>query len=352
MNYEATSSNLDQFLEKMLKKTFTWQDAYKFLQFQSDDSWDPFFENVYEKFSLPKRKEKNIKVYVPGREFPSISLTGKACALNCEHCDRKYLSSMIPAATSSQLKTVLANLSKSGKVGTLLSGGCDAEGKVNYSNFVQVIQDFKQTPEGKKFYLNSHVGLVSTSEAQELAKIGIDAVSFDLNLDSEVITNIFHLKHSPEDYQNSFEALLNNGINVIPHILIGANFGRIKGELTALKYLNRFQPEIIVFIVMIPPRRQGVMDSRFSLVSPQEVAKIILISHYFFPHAEISLGCMRPYWNDAFHTEKWAIQAGVSRMVKPTMKTRQWLENESFKIEKLTACCVIPYEMENVAKKD
>lgn len=355
---EITSEFLNQILKKLLKRTFDWDDAKNLLQFHSDDNWDAFFNAVFREITLPKKYKKShkdsqfLKVYIPGTDFPSISLTGNACALNCEHCDRKYLTSMIPASTPSQLIEVLNNLNNGGKVGTLLSGGCNSEGKVDYSKFIQVIRDFKRSEAGKNFFLNSHVGLLTDSEVEKLAEIGIDAVSFDLNLDSEVIHDIFHLQHQPDDYQQTYETLLEYGIQVIPHILIGANFGKIKEELKALQYLRTFEPKVIVFIVMIPPRIQGVIDPRFSLVAPEDVAKLIVISSYFFPDTELSLGCMRPYWNDAFHTEKWAVQAGVLRLVKPTMKTRQWLENESIHIQKLSACCVIPPEFEKLAKKN
>ncbi|WP_457557569.1 radical SAM protein [Candidatus Harpocratesius sp.] len=343
---------LQSIIEKIIDKKFDWCDADEFLKYHKTEEWDMFFNKVFAEIISPGTIKKRIKCYIPGSEFPSISLTGDACALDCEHCDKKYLHHMLPATTPDKLEEILKQMKQNGKIGTLLSGGCDVNGKIIYKPFADVIKHFKDSPPGKNFYLNSHVGLVSDSEAQLIHDIGIDCVSFDVNLDPEVISNVFHLDHTIEDYKNSFQALLDNKVRVIPHILIGANFGRIKEEITALQYVAQFSPEILVFIVMIPPRNAGKMDSRFSLVPPEDIAKLILIAHYFMPSTEISLGCMRPYWSQAFTTEKWAVQAGLSRLVKPTLKIRHWLKEQFYQLDFYSACCLIPSEFEHFAKKE
>ncbi|MHA1610988.1 MAG: hypothetical protein ACTSYU_02955, partial [Promethearchaeota archaeon] len=262
------------------------------------------------------------------------------------------------AETPEDLKDTFDKLIKRGAVGTLISGGCDAEGKVPLLNFEETILDFKKSVEGKNFFLNSHVGLVTEEDALRIQAMGIDTVSFDLNLDQKVISDLFHLQHTPRQYKDSFRALLKAKVRVIPHILIGADFGKIGKELDALRFLQEisaefsggYTPELIVFIVMIPPRTKGIMDSRFSLITPAEVAKTILIAQSFFPRSELSLGCMRPHGSYSFKMEKWSIQAGAHSVVKPSAKTRRWAETQGYSQRFFAACCLIPSEFEHIAE--
>ncbi len=351
---------LQSILDKILTKRFTFADADSFMQFgDADDShWEIFFENIAINFTSHNHPDRQLKFYAPGKAFPSISLSGNNCALDCEHCDKKYLNHMIAAETPDDLKETFSQLINRGAVGTLISGGCDAEGKVPLLNFEQTILDFKNGAEGKKFFLNSHVGLVSDEEAMRIKAMGIDTVSFDLNLDPKVIAELFHLPHTPQQYKDSFRALLKAKVRVIPHILIGANFGKIEEELDALRFLHEistefpggYTPELIVFIVMIPPRTKGVMDSRFSLISPSEVAKLILIAQTLFPNSDLSLGCMRPHGSYSFAMEKWSIQAGAYRVVKPSSKTRRWAESQGYPQRFFAACCLIPSEFDPIAE--
>ena len=360
----SPDSNLPPFLQstlnKILTKQFTFVDADSLLQFSNadDSQWEIFFENIALNFTSHNHPDRQLKFYAPGKAFPSISISGSQCALDCEHCDKKYLHHMLGAETPEKLKTVLAQLLNRGVIGTLLSGGCDADGKVHLLDFEETIIDFKKSVVGKKFFLNSHVGLVTDEEARKIQAMGIDTVSYDLNLDPKVITEIFHLPHTPQQYKESFRALLKAKVRTIPHILIGENFGKIGKEVEALRFLHNlsaefsegYTPELIVFIVMIPPRTKGSVDPRFSLISPAEVAKTILIAQTLFPHSDLSLGCMRPYGSYSFTMEKWAILAGTHSVVKPTAKTRHWAEEEGYTQRFFAACCLIPPEFEPIAE--
>ncbi len=62
--------------------------------------------------------------------FVNISLTGEKCALNCEHCKRKLLSTMVPAQDPKKLRSVGDELIKKGCKGVLISGGASLSGMV------------------------------------------------------------------------------------------------------------------------------------------------------------------------------------------------------------------------------
>ena len=76
-------------------------------------------------------------------DFPTISITGNACALNCKHCGGKVLETMHPALTPQELFEVGAKLKRNGAKGVLVSGGCLPDGSVPLDDFVSVLGRFK-----------------------------------------------------------------------------------------------------------------------------------------------------------------------------------------------------------------
>ena len=73
---------------------------------------------------------KILKAYYPGKDFPSVSLTGTYCSLNCKHCSRHYLEGMIPAVNEEALYKTAKKIYEYGGKGFLLSGGSDLNGKL------------------------------------------------------------------------------------------------------------------------------------------------------------------------------------------------------------------------------
>ncbi len=63
-------------------------------------------------------------------DFPTISVTGNSCALNCKHCGGKVLETMHPALSPQELIELGAKLKRNGAKGVLVSGGCLPDGSV------------------------------------------------------------------------------------------------------------------------------------------------------------------------------------------------------------------------------
>ncbi len=339
-------------LEKMRAGQLTLEDAEELVNFSGAYEYGAFFNRVAKLFEEQSDKTPKIKIYVPGASFQAISVTGTACELSCAHCDKKYLKNMIQAPSASSFTESLEKLAHNKAVGALISGGSTLDGKVPLLKYAREIKQFKATHE---FYLNSHVGLVSYEEALQLKDIGIDVVSYDLVLDPVVIKDVFHMPHSPEDYINTYQNLKKAGLRVVPHILIGARFGYFAEEFEALKILMGDPPELLVFIVMIPPKNTAADTETekvhtFNLISAALAAKFILASKYLLPQTEFSLGCMRPRGKISIDLEKWAIQGGISRIEIPTRKTIKWLEESGYDIEYYGACCSVSEELESRAR--
>ena len=105
---------------------------------------------------------KRFYVFYPGKKFPSISITGIECSLECAHCNRHYLEGMKPAESPDKLRNLLLDLWKDGANGALISGGSDQNGGVPFKPFLQAIRDVKDQTD---LIINLHTGLVSLGEA-------------------------------------------------------------------------------------------------------------------------------------------------------------------------------------------
>ena len=97
----------------------TWSDYQEFLKL-SESEMEPFFE-----LAKSQRNDnfKNIlKIYIPDKRFPAISITGSECELNCEHCNKKYLNGMKDLRKNEELKRFLYRHHENNGVGVLISG--------------------------------------------------------------------------------------------------------------------------------------------------------------------------------------------------------------------------------------
>ena len=138
------NQSLDDYLELMHSGKFTWENAEKFLKISEDRDWEQFFKKfeAYRHDILGEKKE--LKIYTPGSQFPSISVTGSDCSLNCEHCDKKYLQHMLKGNTEELFNSALKKIIEKGGSGALLSGGCEEDGTVPILQRKEQIQSFKE----------------------------------------------------------------------------------------------------------------------------------------------------------------------------------------------------------------
>jgi uncharacterized radical SAM superfamily protein len=238
-----------------------------------------------------------------------------------------------------KLKNELDKLIRQNAQGCLISGGCTTDGKVPILKFKETLKDYRRE---SNLIFNFHVGLLSESEIRDLAEINPHVVSFDLTLDDEIIQNIYHLiGKTKTDYIETFENLLKYKINVIPHITIGLNHGNINKEYDTLRYLSRFDLDLIVFIILIPPEK----DPLFKMPNIHDIEKLFNFARLLFPTTELSLGCMRPRGKFNQDIEEAAIKAGINRIVIPSAQSVQRLNTNNSKLMKYDACCAIPLNL-------
>jgi len=288
-----------------------------------------------------KITQQTFHIFTPGKRFPSISLTGKSCDLNCAHCGGKYLDHMHVVNSPQEFMSLCEKLSSSGAVGALISGGCDSIGHVKLEEYLEVIKKVKKNT---GLILNVHTGIISYEQAKSLVKCGIDLVSIDIVGDKKTIKNIYGLDHDTNKYNESLKALRDSGmIRIDPHICIGLNFGQISGEKHAIDLISTIDPKTLVFIILIPTK--GTKMEGCYPPNIKEVLKIIEYAKKKVPNTNIYLGCMRPkgskFRKYNIELEQSAILAGINGLVLPTKNTIDFLKNLNVDIDYFENCCAV-----------
>lgn len=282
---------------------------------------------------------RQVSFFVPGSKFPSVSVTGSKCELQCQHCNAHFLEHMHPITQPKELFSFCEQLDNKGAVGCLISGGCDVEGRVPLIPYYSVLKKIKQTT---NLFLNVHTGFLTYSEAKGLADTGIDCASVDVIGEETTLHQIYGLTtRSISDYATTLEALASTKLAIAPHICVGINYGRLTGELAALKLIQSIlQPNIIVIIAFMPT--QGTSMSDVPPPTSYDVARVCALARMIFPSCEIALGCMRPRGILRQEMERLAVEAGITRLVLPTKATVEYLQENQYTYNIEAACCVIP----------
>lgn len=265
--------------------------------------------------------------------FPSISITGSSCSLNCSHCGGKLLETMIPATSPQMLVETCKKIRSKGAVGCLISGGCLPDGSVPIDRFIGAIA------EAKKLGLTIvvHTGLIDNSTATKLKKAGVDAVSIDILGSEETAKEIYHVDASTEDYRRSLLALKSSGIPFTPHVLVGLHYGELRGELNALRMIAECQPSALILIVFFPIRETKMENVKPP--SPETVADVLVNARALMPKVPIALGCARPKGKYRTKLDVLAVKSGVNGVAFPAIEAVNTAEKLGLKVTFSSLCC-------------
>lgn len=267
-------------------------------------------------------------------DFPTISVTGKGCALNCKHCGGKVLETMYPATAPEKLFDLCAQLKRKGALGCLISGGCLPNGSVPLEKFVNMIEKVKREL-GLTVFV--HTGIINFDTAKKLGNAGVDAALIDIIGSDETIREIYNLNVTVEDYEHSLKALHETGIVFVPHVIVGLHYGKLKGEFHALKMISQCKPSALVIIAFMP-----IHETEMETVEPPkpvDIAKIITVARVMFPQTPLVLGCMRPKGKHRVETDVLAIKAGVDAIAFPEEEAIKFAENQGYSILFSSFCC-------------
>lgn len=251
-----------------------------------------------------------------------ISLTGEACSLNCAHCGGHYLRHMQP----------IERVTPNEETSYLISGGCDAQGRVPVTSHLEAIQRLRP---GRR--MNWHVGLIDEASSHAILPY-VDVISFDIVGDRETAREVYGLDLGLEDYLRLFDALRRLA-PVVPHITIGLRGGKLSGEWAALEALQARQIKHLILIILIPT--PGTRYAQCAPPSLEDVASIFLAARRLLPEARLSLGCMRPTGLYRQEVDALAIRAGLNAIVNPTRLAETLAEERGLRILWRDECCAL-----------
>lgn len=285
-------------------------------------------------------QNKELKVYYPGNEFPSISVTGTKCDINCKYCNKIFLAHMKSAESPEDLLKICFELNSQKAKGLLVSGGYNKRGVVPLIPYISAIDKIKKET---NLILNLHTGLVSQEEVELIASTGTKQtiISFDLVQDNKVINDIIGLPKSisAKTYEESFNFLVDAGLEVIPHISIGMNYGKYSIEAIdkAIEISLNANVKTMVFLGLIP--KKGTEMANSQPPSSIDFQKILLYSVLkSVGKTEISVGCMR---NKSEELDIASIDAGINRIQIPRRNALKYAEKKGIKIIRNNYCCAI-----------
>ncbi|MCX8177485.1 MAG: radical SAM protein [Candidatus Bathyarchaeota archaeon] len=270
--------------------------------------------------------------------FPTISVTGKGCALKCKHCGGKVLEAMRPATTPGEFYSTCTELRTMGAKGCLISGGCLPDGSIPLDDLLDSI---KRVKKDLALTIFTHVGMIDFERAKHLKEAGIDAALIDIIGSDETIREICNLDLTVSNYDKSLKALNDAGLNFVPHVIAGLHHGKLLGEMHALQMISKYNPSAIVIIAFMPIR--GTEMEKVKPPKPIDIARVIVAARLMFPDKPIALGCMRPKGEHRDETDIMAIEAGVDAIAFPSEKAIKYAEAAGYQLKFSSFCCARIY---------
>jgi len=285
---------------------------------------------------------RRLTFYLPGMfsydglkgDYPSISITGNVCELQCDHCRGALLRDMIPAETPEQLADKAIRIAEEGNQGILISGGCDKEGRLPWQRFIPVIKEIKDTTD---LFISIHCGLLDEHTAHDLKDAGVDQALINVIADNDDYHQICHADSGVRKIVYTMKSLNKAGISIIPHVLCGLRYGMISSELKAIEMISMFNPEQVIIISLLPMSGTPLWGT--TIPEAEQVALIIAEARLLMPQVRIGLGCARRRGDSRLET--LAIDAGVNRIALPSEEAIGHAKDYGLEIRYQKSCCSV-----------
>lgn len=268
--------------------------------------------------------------------FPAFSITGGACALDCDHCQAKILEPMISATKPEILDQKVRDLVLLQDLqGFLLSGGSNRRNEIRYERYLPVVEKLKTDFPHLKIAI--HSALLNAEAAQRMADAGVDTAMMDVIGAPETIRDVYHLERSVDDFEATLAALCTTDMEVVPHIVIGLHYGQILGEFNALDIVARHDIHSLVLVVLMPYYTRG------GFVTPEtrDVGELFLEARMRIDDRPVLLGCARPAGLHRRVTDAYAVMAGLDGIAFPADGAVAVAEAIGRPFEQQHACCSI-----------
>jgi uncharacterized radical SAM superfamily protein len=285
---------------------------------------------------------RKITFYIPGMftyfgekgSYPSVSITGGKCDLQCDHCKGTLLETMIPALTPDELIKTCKKLAENGNEGVLLTGGCSILGHLPWEKYIPAITQIKKQT---RLLVSVHTGLLEQGTACQLKNAGVDQALIDIIGDDITWKNVYHIDQGVKKLANTLSALKDCQIPLIPHIVIGLNYGKINGEHNAIEMLKDTPMEALVFVSLMP--LTGTPMKKCNPPTAEEIVALIAKTRITYPKTILSLGCARERGNHQI--DLLALECGVNRIAIPSEETVARAKELGLLITWKKTCCSV-----------
>ena len=286
--------------------------------------------------------------YLPGMirygnrfgRYPAISLTGNLCELQCEHCRGKLLEPMLRVSTPGELIRAAEKAAEKGAQGILLTGGSDRRGMLPWKKYSMAIAEiYHETG----LHMSAHCGFPDRKTCALLEKVGVSQALIDVMGDERTAKEVYHLK-GLNQVLDSLGSIKQSKLELIPHIVAGLYYGKMRGEYKALEIIRSLKPAALVIVVLTPLKGTPMAD--VSPPNPFEIGRLIAKARLLMPAVTISLGCERPRNRQGWLLERLAIHAGVNRMAIWSEHAVKEAKDLGLSIRFQATCCSLDYRPE------
>ena len=272
-------------------------------------------------------------------EFASISVTGTACALSCEHCKTNVLHGMADLRRhNGSLFDLCADLASKGARGVLISGGSDKQGRVP---LLPHIGEMKRVRNELGLAIRVHTGVPDEETCAALGEVDIDGAMIDIIGHRDTMREVYHLDADPEDYENALAWLEKYEVPTIPHIILGLHFGKMLGEERALEMIVRHPPKVMVLVVLMP--LTGTPMTGVTPPSLDEIGAFFERSRKALPSTPVMLGCARPMGNLKVEIDRLAVNAGLNGIAYPANGIVEYARQAGLRPQFINACCGVTW---------
>ncbi len=304
---------MDSTLTRVSSKAFELRKKY----FNNDIS---FFAPGLKHYEIDGFDQKKPNAFLP------ISLTGNACGLDCDHCDKKILEPMIPLQKELGLFEMCKKMKAMGTEALLISGGSNKKGQVPFLKHIDDIAKIKKEL-GLKIIM--HTGLVNEEMAIGLKNAGVDGVALDIMGAQETITDVYHMDATVDDFDNTLHLLTKHGLSIRPHIILGLHYGKFLGEYKALDLIKKYPTHALIIVILTPLHDTPMVDVEPPNVD--EVEQFFNHARMEMPNTNILLGCARPGGEYKKIVDRAAVNAGFNGIAYPAKGILEYSESLGLK---------------------
>lgn len=328
----------------------SWLERLSVIEALEDAAFDPALVAALEadahvrplreiRFSTPTFREyESSEIKGCGKNtFPAFSVTGGACALDCDHCRAAILEPMIPATTPQMLDAKVRDLVLLQNLqGFLLSGGSNRRNEIKYEKYYPVIERLKRDFPHLKIAI--HSALLNEPRARLMASAGVDTAMMDVIGAAETIRDVYHLDRPVEDFEATLAALCSTSMEVVPHIVIGLHYGRLLGEARALDICAHHAIHSLVLVVIMPFYAK---EGTFVTPDTADVGRIFREARKRVSDRPVNLGCARPPGMHKRIVDTYAVMAGLDGIAFPADGAVAVAEAIGRPFTQAHACCSI-----------